>query len=97
MQLRHVVTELGTGLRRNLSMHLSVVLTLFVSLLLAGVGILIQREADKSIDELGSQLQIRVNLCAVDDPSLKRGISNCSSGEVTAEQRKRIEAELEGA
>ena len=32
MQLRHVSTNLRQGLRRNLSMHAAVVLTLFVTL-----------------------------------------------------------------
>ena len=34
--MRYTLTELGQGLRRNLSMHLAVVLTLFVSLTLVG-------------------------------------------------------------
>ena len=35
MQLRHVSTNLRQGLRRNMSMHAAVILTLFVSLSLA--------------------------------------------------------------
>ena len=34
MQLRHVSTNLRQGLRRNMSMHAAVILTLFVSLTL---------------------------------------------------------------
>lgn len=94
MQLRYVFSELRTGLRRNLSMHLSVVLTLFVSLSLAGLGILIQREAELTNTQLGNELKVRVNLCTVDDPSAS---PNCASGEVTAPQRERIEAEIKGS
>lgn len=97
MQLRYVFTELRTGLRRNLSMHLAVIVTLFVSLTLAGIGILVQREAVKAVDELGNELQIRVNLCTEDDPSLRRGLANCASGEVTDAQQERIEQELEAS
>lgn len=97
MQLRYVFTELRTGLRRNLSMHLAVIVTLFVSLTLAGIGILVQREAVKAVDELGNELQIRVNLCTEDDPSLRRGLANCASGEVTDAQKERIEQELEAS
>lgn len=93
MQLRYVFTELRTGLRRNLSMHLAVILTLFVSLSLAGIGILIQREADLAADKLGDELKILVNLCIDDDPSNN---PTCGSGEVTAEQQQRIEQEIEG-
>jgi len=38
MQLRYVFSELAQGLRRNLSMHIAVILTLFVSLTLVGLG-----------------------------------------------------------
>lgn len=93
MQLRYVFSELRTGLRRNLSMHLAVILTLFVSLSLAGVGILIQREADLASKSLGNELKVLVNLCIDDDPSNN---PNCASGEVTAEQQERIETEIEG-
>lgn len=97
MQLRYVFSELRTGLRRNLSMHLAVILTLFVSLTLAGVGILIQREAKLAVDELGNELQILVNLCTADDPSLRQGNQNCSSGELTDAQQARVEQELEAS
>ncbi len=97
MQLRYVFSELRTGLRRNLSMHLAVILTLFVSLTLAGIGILIQREAKVAVDELGNELQILVNLCTEDDPSLRQGKENCSSGEVTEAQQARVEQELEAS
>lgn len=94
MQLRYVFSELRTGLRRNLTMHLAVILTLFVSLTLAGCGILLQRQADKTSETLGSELQILVNLCTVDDPS---GAPQCAGGEVTDQQRERIEEEIEAS
>lgn len=65
--MRHLLTELGQGLRRNVSMHLAVVLTLFVSLSLAALGVIAQREADKTVEYLGSELQITVWLCKADD------------------------------
>ncbi len=91
MQLRYVFTELRSGLRRNASMHVAVILTLFVSLTLAGCGMLLQRQADKTAETLGNELQILVNLCVVDDPSKS---PNCSSGAVTDQQRKEIERAL---
>ena len=53
MQLRYVFTELGSGLRRNLSMHIAVILTLFVSLTLVGLGVLLNQEADQGRRPLG--------------------------------------------
>jgi cell division transport system permease protein len=84
MQLRHMFSELGQGLRRNLSMHLAVILTLFVSLSLVGVGVLLSKEATKAAEYWGSQLQITIYLC-------KDGDDNpaCSS-EVTPAQKEHL-------
>lgn len=67
MQLRYVLSELGQGLRRNLSMHLAVVLTLLVSLTLVGLGLLFNQQATRAVDRWGSQLQITVFLCRAGD------------------------------
>lgn len=84
MQLRYVFTELGQGLRRNLSMHLAVVLTLFVSLTLVGLGVMLKQQADLTAKYFGNQLQITVFLCraADDNPA-------CTS-EVTDVQKQAI-------
>ena len=84
MQLRYVFSELGQGLRRNLSMHLAVILTLFVSLTLVGLGVLLNAQAKKAEDHFGSLLQVTVFLCndAATSP-------NCT-GEVTAAQKDAI-------
>jgi cell division transport system permease protein len=84
MQLRYVLSELGHGLRRNLSMHLAVILTLFVSLTLVGLGVLMNKQADEAAEFWGSQIEIPVNLCRERDSS-----QNCT-GEVTAAQKKRV-------
>ena len=63
MQLRYVFSELGQGLRRNLTMHLAVILTLVVSLTLVGVGLMFQQQASKAATHFGDQLQITVYLC----------------------------------
>lgn len=85
MQLRYVFSELGQGLRRNLSMHLAVVLTLFVSLTLVGLGALLNQQATKAADFWGTQLEITVWLCKDNDTS-----PQCS-GEVTDAQKQAIE------
>ena len=84
MQLRYVFSELGQGLRRNLSMHVAVVLTLFVSLTLVGMGVLLNQQAAKAADHWGSQLQITVWLCMEQDTN-----PACTS-EVTDVQRDAI-------
>ena len=77
MQLRYVYSELGQGLRRNLTMHLAVILTLVVSLTLVGIGLLFQQQATRAADHFGNQLQITVYLCRLNDsnPAFSRATS----------------------
>jgi cell division transport system permease protein len=85
MQLRYVFTELGNGLRRNLSMHIAVILTLFVSLTLVGFGVLLNQEAGKISDRWGSQLTVTVYMCSRHD-----GNPACT-GAVTDAQKSAIQ------
>ncbi len=89
MQLRYVFSELGQGLRRNLSMHIAVVLTLFVSLTLVGLGVLLNQQADKAAEHWGNQLQITVWLCKDKDDN------PACTGEVTDAQKTAIEKVVE--
>ena len=68
MQLTYVLTELGTGLKRNISMTVAVVVTLFVSLTLVGLGLLLNAQADKAEQFWGDRLQITVFLCTDNSP-----------------------------
>jgi cell division transport system permease protein len=82
--VRYTLTELGQGLRRNISMHLAVVLTLFVSLTLVGMGVLLNQQAAKAADHWGSELQITVWLCKARDQN------PACVGEVTEAQKQAI-------
>ena len=68
MQLTYVVSELTTGLRRNVSMTIAVIVTLFVSLTLVGLGLLLNAQADKAEEFWGDRLQITVFLCTENSP-----------------------------
>jgi cell division transport system permease protein len=85
MQFRYVFSELGQGLRRNVSMHLAVVLTLFVSMTLAGLGVLMKEQTDIATRYLGNQLQLTVYLCRDGDAN------PACAGEVTDAQKQRVE------
>ncbi|HZJ07334.1 MAG TPA: permease-like cell division protein FtsX [Nocardioidaceae bacterium] len=90
MQLTYVFSELGNGLKRNVSMTLAVIVTIFVSLTLVGMGLLLNAQADKAEDYWGSKLQITVFLC-----NQNSSTSNCVNGEVTRAQKNEIEQVLE--
>ena len=77
MQLRYVFSETGTGLRRNVSMTVALIVTMFVSLTLVGIGLLLNTQARKAEQHWGSRLQITVYLCN------ENSTPNCAGGEVT--------------
>ncbi|HEY6932998.1 MAG TPA: permease-like cell division protein FtsX [Marmoricola sp.] len=85
MQLRYVFSETGTGLRRNVSMSIALVVTIFVSLTLVGMALLLNSQAKKTEESWGSKLQITVYLCNQNS----RG-PQCTSGEVTAPQKAAV-------
>jgi cell division transport system permease protein len=90
MQLTYVFSELGNGLRRNVSMTIAVIVTIFVSLTLVGMGLLLNAQADKAEEYWGSKLQITVFLCNQNSTT-----ANCVDGEVTKPQKQEIEQVLD--
>jgi cell division transport system permease protein len=90
LQLTYVFSELGNGLKRNVSMTIAVIVTIFVSLTLVGMGLLLNAQADKAEDYWGSKLQITVFLCNQNSTT-----ANCVDGEVTPAQKKEIEKVLD--
>src|SRR3712207_2165725 len=86
MQLTYVFSELGNGLRRNLSMTIAVIVTMFVSLTLVGLGLLLNTQADKAEEFWGDRLQITVFLCTQNSPG-----AACIDGKATGEQKDAVE------
>ena len=92
MQIRQILSEVGTGLRGNVSMTIALVVTTFVSLVLVGVGLLVQQQSEISEEYFGSRLQIQVTLCT--DASVGGG---CLDGQVTEAQRNEVEQTLDAS
>ena len=90
MQLTYVFTELRNGLRSNISMTLAAIVTIFVSLTLVGMGLLLNAQAHKAEEYWGSKLQITVFLCNQNSVT-----ANCVDGEATAPQKSSIEKVLD--
>jgi cell division transport system permease protein len=88
--MRHTLTETWSGLRRNASMTLAVIVTMWVSLTLFGAGLMTAQQVDRFKDDWYDRVEISVFLCVPDS----RG-GNCQAGEsVTDAQRTEIEATL---
>lgn len=81
--------ELGTSLSRNKSMTISLVVTMTVSLLLAGLGLLIQAQADRTEEYFGNQLQLQVSLCTGTSKA-----PTCIGGAATDAQKEAVEEAL---
>ena len=90
MQLRYVFSETGNGLKRNVSMTIALVVTIFVSLTLVGMGLLLNAQAQKAEKYWGSKLEITAYMCNQNSRS-----PHCTSGEVTDPQKSAIQQVLQ--
>ena len=89
--MRHTLTEALSGLRRNFSMALAVIVTMWVSLSLFGVGLLAAQQVDLIKGRWYDKIEITVFLCTKDSSG-----ANCEAGQnATDAQRQAIEAALQ--
>ncbi|GER24029.1 cell division protein FtsX [Zafaria cholistanensis] len=89
MRLAFVLSEIASGLRRNLSMVVSVVLVTFVSLTFVGSAALLQMQINQMKGFWYDRVQVAVFLCGED-----YGSATCAEGAVTGGQREEIRAML---
>jgi cell division transport system permease protein len=89
MQLRYVASELGNGLKRNVSMTIAVILTIFISLTLVGAGWLMRSQVGLIEDHLGSQLEIKIVFCSEFSQT-----DQCVGGPATPEQEDKVRETL---
>jgi cell division transport system permease protein len=90
MRLQFILGEIWIGLRRNVSMAISVTLVTMVSVLFLGLGVLSQRQVDTMKDYWYDRVQVSIFLCTA-----KSDLPNCSAGAVTAAQRTEIRSQLD--
>ncbi|MGN8245957.1 permease-like cell division protein FtsX [Cellulomonas soli] len=90
MRLQFILSEIGIGLRRNLSMTISVILVTFVSLTFVGSAALLQSQIGKMKDDWYDKVEVSVFLCPRDSSE-----PTCAGGEVTEEQKADIRAALD--
>lgn len=90
MRARFILSEVGIGLRRNLTMTFAVVITVAISLSLLGIGLLSNSQVRVMKDYWYDKIEVSVYLCGAlsDSPS-------CSGGMVTPAQRLEIQNDLE--
>lgn len=90
MRLRFVLGQLASGLRRNLSMTISVVLVTFISLLFVGAAALLQIQIGNMKDDWYDRVEVSVFMCPADS-----AVPTCAAGEVSEEQLAEVNELLE--
>jgi cell division transport system permease protein len=91
MRLGLVLGEVGQGLRRNLSMVVSVVLVTFISLTFVGAAILLQFQIDQMKGYWYDRAEVTVYLCS-DVPN-----ERCTDGAATQSETDDVAAEFESS
>jgi len=89
VRFQFVLSEISIGLRRNITMTISVVLVTTVSLLLLGVGVLAQKQVSAMKDYWYGKVQVSIFLCSKDSTT-----PTCADGAVTQQQRASILVDL---
>jgi cell division transport system permease protein len=89
MRLGLVFGEAANGLRRNISMVISVVLVTFISLTFVGAAILLQMQIGQMKGYWYDRAQVAIFLCTETDTT-----GNCAQAAATAEQIAQVEAQL---
>ena len=90
MRARFLVSEVGIGLRRNMTMTFAVIVTTAISLSLLGIGLLANAQVGAMKDYWYDKIEVSVFLCG----SLSESPS-CSGGVVTSGQRLEIQQAIQ--
>ncbi len=89
--MRHTLRETWTGLRRNLTMTVAVIVTMWVSLSLFGAALLANQQVDLVKGKWYDKIEVSVFLCV---PNVEGG--QCTSGQgATQAQKDNIKKTLE--
>jgi cell division transport system permease protein len=91
MRASFILSEIGIGLRRNLTMTVAVIVTTAVSLAFFGFGLLFNRQVDQMKDYWYDKVEVSVFLCGQDSEA-----PSCAAGEVSQAQREQIQSDLRG-
>jgi len=84
------MSEVASGLRRNMSMVISVILVTFISLTFVGAAILLQAQIGQMKGYWYDRAQVAVYFCTASSE-----IGNCALTEATQEQKDLVKAQLE--
>ncbi|MEU5993806.1 permease-like cell division protein FtsX [Spirillospora sp. NPDC047418] len=89
MRVQFVLQEIWIGLRRNMTMTISLVITVAIAMALFGTGLLLRQQVDASKSYWYDKIEVSIFLCA-------KTSSNpaCQKQDVTDQQRQALQASL---
>jgi cell division transport system permease protein len=90
MRLQFMLSEIWIGLRRNLSIAVSVMLVTMVSVYLMGIGFLAQGQVNTLKGYWYDRIQVSIFMCGKDSLDV-----NCDGKAVTDEQREALRSQLD--
>jgi cell division transport system permease protein len=91
MRAQFVLSEIGVGLRRNLTMTFAVIVSVALSLALFGGSLLMSDQVNTMKGYWYDKVNVSIFLCNKSDAESD---PNCAKGAVTTEQKKQIEGDL---
>ncbi|MEU1404467.1 permease-like cell division protein FtsX [Streptomyces sp. NPDC005728] len=92
MRAQFVLSEIGVGLRRNLTMTFAVIVSVALSLALFGGSLLMSDQVSTMKGYWYDKVNVSIFLCNKSDA---QSDVNCAKGAVTADQKKQILADLD--
>jgi cell division transport system permease protein len=90
MRFSFVSKEVGSGLRRNFTMTVALIVSVAVSLSLVGAALLLSAQVDRMKGYWYDKIEVSIFLCG------NTSVAFTCTGVVTDEQRKNIEVILNG-
>ncbi|MFJ5926260.1 permease-like cell division protein FtsX [Kitasatospora sp. NPDC092948] len=91
MRAQFVLSEIGVGLRRNLTMTIAVVVSVALSLALAGASLLVRDQVNSMKDYWYDKVEVSIYFCAKADHNSPQ----CAAGAATDDQIQAVKAELD--
>ncbi|WP_405898018.1 permease-like cell division protein FtsX [Streptomyces sp. NBC_00727] len=91
MRAQFVLSEIGVGLRRNLTMTFAVVVSVALSLALFGGALLMREQVSTMKDYWYDKVNVSIYLCGKGDAET---VVQCAKGAVTKQQKDEIESDL---
>ncbi|MCW2905028.1 MAG: hypothetical protein JWO67_7293 [Streptosporangiaceae bacterium] len=90
MRAQFVLQEIWIGLRRNLTMSISLVITVAIAMALFGTGLLINKQVSNSTSYWNGKIEVSIFLCSKSSSN-----PNCNKTEATPDQISGIQADLQ--